>query len=247
MDTLHLTELGFTEKSAQIYLAALGLGTTTISDIAKKSGLKRPTVYIHIEELLKNGLLETIQIKKRLYYRATDPSFLERRAERQLEKIQTILPEITALYTKTINKPKISVLEGRVGVEQVYREIIDQAWNLCLWSNTAQVENYFHPLSRDLAHAVREKNVRAREIVADTKAARRASNIYGRICGKTYTARVATADGIGNDNIIYNNVVAIFRLYEYNFYVVRIEDATVADSMRALFEMAWKAAKPFKT
>jgi hypothetical protein len=29
-------------------------------------------------------------------------------------------------------------------------------------------------------------------------------------------------------------------------FVVRIEDPTIADSMRAMFEMAWKTARPFK-
>lgn len=246
MDLSILTSLGLPSLTAQIYLVALGLGTASLTEIAKKATCNRPTLYPHIETLVTGGFLEIITIGKRNYYRAANPEFIAKRAQAQFQKINDALPEIISLYQKNTSRPRISVLEGREGITQIYEEIIDTAPNLRVWSNTAQVENYFHPLSRDLAHAVKEKGIRAKEILADTAAAKQAARIYGKICGPTYSARIATVEGLGNDNIIYGNVAALFRLYEYNFFVVRIEDATMADSLRALFDMAWKSAKPFK-
>jgi len=51
---------------------------------------------------------------------------------------------------------------------------------------------------------------------------------------------------IFNDSFIYDNVVALFRIQQNNLFVVRIEDPTIAATMKTLFEMAWQSAKPFK-
>ena len=56
LDTL--VSLGINEKSARIFLAALSLGTATAQNIANGAGLKRPTAYLHLQELLKMGLIE---------------------------------------------------------------------------------------------------------------------------------------------------------------------------------------------
>ena len=52
MNITLLTSIGFNEKTASIYLAALSLGTASIQDIAKKADIKRPTTYNYIQELV---------------------------------------------------------------------------------------------------------------------------------------------------------------------------------------------------
>ena len=64
--------------------------------------------------------------------------------------------------------------------------------------------------------------------------------------GPTYSARTATQEGLHDDAVVYDNVVALFRLQGLNVFVVRIEDPAIADSMRAMFDMAWKTARPFR-
>ena len=71
-----LASLGISKKAANVYLAALALGTASVQDIARKVGIKRPTAYLHIEELLRYGILEKVPYNKRFYYRAADPQFL---------------------------------------------------------------------------------------------------------------------------------------------------------------------------
>ena len=85
-----------------------------------------------------------------------------------------------------------------------------------------------------------------REIIADTREAKRYARFIARMCGPTYLARLATVEGLANDTIVYGNVVALFRLHKHNLFVVRIEDKTIAESMRSLFDMTWKSAKPFR-
>lgn len=50
---LILQRIGFTEKEAKVYLSLLEFGETVTSAIARHSQLKRPTVYLTLENLQK--------------------------------------------------------------------------------------------------------------------------------------------------------------------------------------------------
>lgn len=62
MNIKTLTSIGLSEKSAQIYLSALHLEVSYVQKIAEKAGVKRPTVYIHIQELSKEGILQKARL-----------------------------------------------------------------------------------------------------------------------------------------------------------------------------------------
>ncbi len=230
------------EKAAKIYLAGLALGTTSVQELARKSGLKRPTVYLHIDELVKQGLFELAPINKKNYYRATDPTTIEERMQKNLAALQREMPKLEAMRGDLHGKPSVRILEGEEGVRQVYREIA-KAHSWRIWSNVGDAYGQFYQIYMELCEAVREQGTSVREIIADTKECRHQARLVAKIAGPTYTARTATVEGLENDTIIYGNTVALFRLSGLNMFVVRIEDKTIADSLRAIFEMAWKTAR----
>jgi len=237
--------MGISEKSANTYLAGLALGTTSVQEIARKTGLKRPTVYLHIDELIQQGLFEIVPLNNKQYYRAVDPEVLEQRLKKNLSDLQSSMPELLASRANTMGKPQVTMLEGLEGVGRVYEEM-KKANSWRVWSNLTSVYTPLHEIYLGLTEAVKENGIGVREIIADTKDAKRYSRFIARMCGPTYAAHVATVDGLANDTIVYGNVVALFRLHELNLFVVRIQDKTIADSMRALFDMAWKSARPFR-
>jgi sugar-specific transcriptional regulator TrmB len=246
MNTKALASLGIEEKSAKVYLAGLALGTTSVQDLARKSGLKRPTVYLHLDELVKQGLFEHISINNKKYYRAVDPTVLEDKLKKNLTALQSEMSQLMALRADTLGKPQVQVFEHEEGLQQVYGEM-KKARSLRVWSNIgAQEAGAFHNTYMDLAEGFKKNGINVHEIIADNKEAKRYSRLVAKVAGPSYTARTATVEGLENDTIIYDNVVAIFRLHGLNMFVVRIEDPTIADTMRAVFEMAWKTARPFK-
>lgn len=245
MDTRALEGLGIGEKSAKVYLAGLALGITTVQDLARKSGLKRPTVYLHLDELVKQGLFEYISLNGKKYYRAAEPQALEERLKKNLATFQHEVPKLMHMRAGTMGKPQVQMFEGEEGVKQIYREM-KAARSARVWSNLGSVYGPFHDTNMELSEAFRESGAGVREIIADNKESRRYARLVSKVIGPSYLVRTATVEGIENDTIIYDNVVAIFRLHGLNMFVVRIEDPTIADTMRAMFEMAWKSAKPFK-
>ena len=245
MDPKLFRGLGIGEKPAKIYIAGLSLGTTNVQELARKSGLKRPTVYLHVDELMKQGLFETVVLNKKRYYRAVGPEILEGRLKKNLEILRAEVPKLLEMQADTMGRPQVQMFEGKEGVAQMYGEI-EKARSIRVWSNIGPIAEPFHDVYMDMAENMRERATNIREIIADTKKSRRYSRLLARVIGPSYSARTATVDGIENDTLIYDNTVAIFRLHGLNMFVVRIEDPTIADSMRAVFEMAWKTARPFK-
>ena len=58
----NLKEIGLSENQAKVYLACLQLGQDSVLNIAKSAELKRPSVYLLLEELENKGLIS--QVKK---------------------------------------------------------------------------------------------------------------------------------------------------------------------------------------
>lgn len=241
MNSTPLISLGITEKAAKVYLTALPLGRASVADIAQKTGLKRPSVYLYIDELLKRGLIEKTLSGKRQYYRACNPKALLEQAQKNFSELQTVLTELSTLRAASSGKPQVIILEGKSGIERIYEEVV-QAHSFCAWSNLVAVEKLFPHAPFNIAEKIKECGITAREIITDTKEARRIARSFSRIAGATYRVRVADGELLQNDNMLYGNVCAMFRLHEYNLFVVRIEDKTIADTMRVLFNLAWKAA-----
>jgi sugar-specific transcriptional regulator TrmB len=245
MDTRVLTAAGLDHKSAKVYLAALGLGVTNVQDIALKSGLKRPTVYLHIDELIKRGLFEKITVNKKRYYRAVDPRVIESQLKRSLDTLQKALPEFDALLSKTPGMPRVAVYESEEGIRAMYREM-KNANSFRVWSDVGPSYPRFHDAYMELAEIANKNSINTREIIADTKEARRYARLIAKVAGPSYSARTATADGLANDAFVYGDTVLLFRLSEHNMFVVRIEDKQIANSMKALFDMAWKSGKALR-
>ena len=63
-----LKQLNFSNKEIDVYLAALKLSKGTITELAKKSGIKRPTTYVILEKLKDLGLVSlSVQKKKKIF------------------------------------------------------------------------------------------------------------------------------------------------------------------------------------
>lgn len=127
-----LKQLNLSDKEVKVYLAVLSIGKGNITDIAKKAGLKRTTLYEYIEELLTKGLIFKTIDKKRVYYSPQAPeqiiTMLEQKKadlDQQKENIKEIIPDLEQLYSKAFIKPKISFFEGKQGIREVYWKILD--------------------------------------------------------------------------------------------------------------------------
>ena len=243
-----LKQFGLQEKQARVYLAALALGQGTMSELARKAGLKRPTTYLMVEQLQVAGLLSQTRVGKHLVYAPAHPHRLLELARARLYHTEKTLPELVALYNSSPRKPRIQVYEGLEGVKNLYRELYASlsSQQEALWfSNIGALRQYIPEALTEYKKILRTiENPRIRELNFGDKDGKRWSQEIKHLRGNRHTIRLlSTQFPFGrNDNLIFGNKLVIFSLGEKVFVVI-IEDQEIVATYRALFEHLWTRAK----
>jgi PAS domain S-box-containing protein len=101
-----IEQLGFTGKEAKVYLAALHMGESHISDIAVKVKLPRSSAQAIVEKLYKQGLLNFFVMKRYKYWVAENPEKLLNDLHQREAIVRQALPELTQIQKANANKAK---------------------------------------------------------------------------------------------------------------------------------------------
>lgn len=118
-----LKNLGLNDKEAKIYIALLQLGQEGAYAIAKLSGIKKPTTYVILEDLIDQGVVKKIPRLKVMQYVAVPPTELFAMAQAKLLNAQKeTLAELRALSSKDERKMKVSYYEGVDELKEMYKK-----------------------------------------------------------------------------------------------------------------------------
>lgn len=119
MDILSaLRNLGLTDKEAKVYLALLQLGKSSAYVIADKAGLKKPTTYVILGELIEKGLVSQVpRVRKKLYV-PKPPEEIFALAEERIMVARQVLPELKSLARAHTGKVQSLYFEGEKGLQQ---------------------------------------------------------------------------------------------------------------------------------
>src|SRR3989344_5674300 len=98
-----LKEFKFSEKEAEVYLVLLEIGSSVVSDIAKKAGINRSTTYVILDSLAKRGLVNTVERRGGKTYTSVPAERLIKDLEKTAEQYaklagtaKELLPKIKA-------------------------------------------------------------------------------------------------------------------------------------------------------
>lgn len=115
-----LKSIGLREEEARVYLAALELGPSSVWNIYLKCGIKRPTCYVILDDLVRRGLAIKSFDNKKTIYSVNDPSEIAKEFDRRREQFAQNLSQFEALSSKAAEKPAIRMYEGEEGIRQAY-------------------------------------------------------------------------------------------------------------------------------
>lgn len=124
MDIQHLQNIGMSSNEAKTYLVILELGGALMSQIVKKTKIKRTTSYDVIKSLQEKGLVSTTRKHKRSLYIAEHPKKILEQLENRKNNFESILPELLSISNSIDAKPKIRYFEGLDGIKEVYKDIL---------------------------------------------------------------------------------------------------------------------------
>lgn len=247
-----IESVGLNEKEAKVYLASLCLGLDTAANIARKSSLKRTTVYFVLNELVRKGLASIRQTGATTLFSVLDPEKLANRFREQEKKFDEALPELKKIKQADAGRPKIEVFEGKNGVKNVYSEVkkyLSKPGGVLAYGSLRHLSGgEYRDLLEEYAVLLKDKRNFVKELLENGEevdnyieeiSADKNSNHEIRFLPRGYSY-------FGNDNVIYGNKLAIFS-FQKELFVVVIESKNIADSYRNLFMLAWKSAKSRKS
>lgn len=234
-----LIETGLNELEANVYLAVLELGESTVLPIAKKAGVKRTYCYDILSSLANKGLVSYVQKNNRRRYQALDPKKMRVLLKSRFENFQEALPQLASLY-KTSGKPKVSFYEGKNGIISIYEQLRNTN-KVDSISSPAHIESSLGDWWKNFSTKILlAKKLTIRELIpfGNTKA------YYHSFFKKPYHQLRFIPKGINltTDMMLFENKLALIS-YGANLHAVVIEDSSIVDTQRALFEIIWKAAR----
>lgn len=238
--------LGLKNEHLKVYIANLEWGETIITNVSRKAGIPRSTVYILMKDLLNLGLVTQIVKQDKTFYMAAEPELIEKLLLRKnleinqsIQDLQNNLLELKAMQTKGSKKPKVEYLEGEEGIKQAYERTFEaeEIWIQCLTETTENVvsEDYFEDYFKRFFE---ESNIKSKEILKldDEDYVSKYSS------EKNLQLRVDIKEKTDTDFWVYDNKVTFVSFNKERPYAFVIEDEDIARSMKIMYDLAWKRA-----
>lgn len=235
-----LKQLGLNENEAKFYLAALELGPSTILKLSQKTGLQRSSIYEFLDDLGEKGVIETVISGKRKLYKGAEPEKLKHLLKRQEELLDSIIPELSALMNKGVQRPKIMLFEGTEGIIKVYEDLLDQPEGSEVVSFTS-LEDILSVIpesyaARFLARRTK-RNISVKVILKTDKFSKEYTTDSKKRLRTIKTVNKKDFP-ISNEINTYQNKVSILSFGDEKIGVI-IESPQIANSMRAIFNLLW--------
>ena len=237
-----LRSLGLNEKEGAVYLALLSLGQTTAYAVAEKSGLKRPTVYVVLDDLRKKGLVLKIPHAKKQVFTAKSPEEFFSEAEDRLRLAKSALPQLLAMAEKPEKNFKTLYYEGEKNVKEVLSNLNRRMQGKEILGfyarETEEISTEMKEFFHDWNEEGKQLGVTLRGITPDDPSLQ-----WYKERGEYFGFKMKYVDPkvyLSDCSIeVGDNFVQIFSLRYMQ--VVLLENPDIASTMRQIFEMVWKS------
>ena len=236
----NLKHIGLNEKESLVYLAGLELGEAAVQDIAKVANIKRPTVYRLIEDLEKRGLFSVLARGKKNYYVAEDPETIFNLYKTRQDAFARLLPQLQLVHNKGRKKPRVRFYHGLEGLKAMYLESLKAKETIVGYGS---IDEIFSGLSRKFVDDYMKERIKRKIRVRGIVPSSPESQAFAKLNQSQMREIVLLPKDkfkMTNEINIYDDKVAIFSFREQVGVIVESQD--IADSQKAIFELAWQGA-----
>ncbi|MFA7253742.1 MAG: helix-turn-helix domain-containing protein [Patescibacteria group bacterium] len=247
-----LSRAGLSEKEAIVYEVLLSSGQLGVRDLTPKTPYKRGDLYNILYSLRDKSVIEQTIKNKKIQFRPRDPYRLKEYIVDQEQKfreadslIDSVLPGLSEMFKMTTERPVVRVMEGYEGIKELYEDTLKVGKPIDAFLEAAESDPKVWRWLRD--HYVERRvkaNIPARVIVssgedkntADYLAHDKTELRETRVVKKSlFTCKLEIQ--------IYGNKVSFCNYNKDDVLVaVIIDNKNIAESMRGLFELAWRGA-----
>jgi len=245
-----MINMGLTEKEAKAYLALLPLAKATAYTIATRSGLKKPTAHVILDNLVSKGFALKIPFKRIHYFIAKSPKECLTIAQEKISIAENMLPELMASQKKSDEKASVSYYEGLDGIKEMYGQLIKTMKNKP--ENKRDFVAFFAH-QKDTPEFLQRYWLKSNEELNNNKIKRRAVTTFDKSIQKYLEKETMKNFGLEmkalsekdySSNIsieIYENFTQI--ISHRHIQGILIENKDIANVMKQIFYLVWNLTK----
>jgi sugar-specific transcriptional regulator TrmB len=238
-----IQKFGVTEKEALIFLRLLELGAQPAGVMANQMRMPRSSIYLSLQNLEENQLIETFERGKIKYFRCVSVNQLKEllnQKEREINQTESILkeklPELLKLENRLSITPSVRHFEGKEAVLKMYERIIKEE-DFYAILNTESVKIHMKEYYEKIPQMIKREKRKVKEVVIQNKSGleyqkKHHSNLHQI---RTLPKRVL----FFSDNIICEDKIYMVAYGEKDVSAVEITNPLLAQTQRALFKVLW--------
>lgn len=245
-----LIDIGLSREEAKIYLTLLENGQATASTLATKSQIKRTYIYALCQNMVKKGLITLSKKGKKTTFVPQSPQNLlsiseEKRARtaKAHAQLEQSLPSLSVRYKAIEAKPIVQIFEGVEGLKKIYNDTLKVGKEISAVVETSEMDPALRSwLKEHYIHERAKAKIHAKVILASGKL----SSEYQSRNQKAYRTVIEVPSSkypIKHEVDVYGDKVAFIKYHKDEPLVgLVIDNALVAHTMRAWFNLSWKGA-----
>lgn len=234
-----IQRVGFDEKEARVYRAALEMGEASVQELAKQSSLKRTTVYYVLDSLKRKNAVHIVKRGTREYVAASDPRDVLRTAREGVDIFAEALPELDELKLARYAKPSIRFFQGPSGFKELWGRVLASGTKEFQILTSAEHFLDFVPekyIVQEIIGTKRRKNIKSRHLITDSPLARK---IVVKDLSENRTSKLLSSrHTLPFTEIICESFVALISPRPDNLLVI-IESESFAHTRRSVFNLLW--------
>ena len=227
----------------------LELGGGFVSQIAKKAGKHRATSYHTLNNLVDKGFATKFDRGKYQYFAPESPEKLVTIASANLKRAESLLPQLLSIQNQLSSKPKITFYERTSGIEEIFEDTLTAEDEILGYTNLTLITELFPDFFKRYTKMKFEKGIKTRYLSPEPLSPKMQVKNFFPAKGDPKLLEVLfvnpTQFAFENEIAIYGRKVAIMSLSKKEQIGILIESATLSQTMKAVFDLAWLGATAF--
>lgn len=248
-----LNRAGLSEKEAFVYEALLKNGRLGVLELLREVPYKRGDLYNILYSLRDKGVVEQTIVDKKIKFQPMDPHRLKEYIVDQEQKfreadslIDSIMPGLSEMFKMTTERPIVRVFEGVSGIKEIYEDTLKVGKPILAFLEASEADPKVWKWLRDRYVGERVKrNISAKVIVSSLEVDNKGKEYLLRDSKELRETRVVDKKIFPSklEIQIYGSKVSFANYNKGDALVgVIIDNVNVSESMRGLFELAWRGA-----
>ncbi|UZE94311.1 MAG: hypothetical protein IB618_01935 [Candidatus Pacearchaeota archaeon] len=240
-----LEKIGLTKNDRKVYLTLLEIGTATVSDLVKKTGLHRSYIYDILDKLIDLGLVSFIIKNNKKYFNSENPERIlqileskEHKIKEDKLEIKKILPELIKRQKIATEKQEVRIFIGKEGIKNILEDILKTKKDFVAFG----AEGRFKEIFKWYFDNWQKRRIKAKinyKIIYNIKLkgkrpTKEQKLVEVRFLPEKFEFPATT--------IVYGNKVAII-IWDINPIGFVLESKDVVKSFLNYFELLWEIAK----